>query len=61
MKFKLVEKLYYTDEKGQFQIFEFDEKWNVYKVREDGLLNFKGVFNTLEEAKEKVKILITSN
>ena len=55
MKFKLVEKLYYTDEKGKFQIFEFDEKWNVYKVREDGLLNFKGVFKTLEEAKKYIE------
>jgi hypothetical protein len=54
MKFKLVEKLYYTDEKGQFQIFEFDEKWNVYKVRDDGLLNFKKVCNSLDEAKNFV-------
>lgn len=59
MKFKLVEKLYYTDENENFQIYDEEMEsgiwWLVYRChKEKGTLGFITKFKTLEEAKKFV-------
>jgi hypothetical protein len=52
MKIKKIENGY-ADINEKYLIYEFDEKWNVYKNKGDKL-EFIWKFNTLEEAKKFV-------
>ena len=54
MKFKEIENGY-ADVSEKYFIYEFDEKWNVYKDKGHNAIEFVWKFDTLEEAKEFVK------